>query len=67
VIVLPDAVTVTGRVVVNGKPATNAGVVVTDARRRPLDADHGRPEKGGSSSTISQGRWGMIVAAPDSP
>jgi len=66
VIVLPDAVTVTGRVVANGKPATNAGVIVTDTphndRSTPTMVD---PKTGRFVvDDLEQGPWGAIVAAP---
>ena len=66
VIVLPDAVTVTGRVVANGKPATNAGVVVTDSpdddRTTPAMVD---PKTGRFVvDDLEAGSWGVIAGAP---
>jgi hypothetical protein len=65
-IVLSDAVTVTGRVIANGKPATTAGFVVTDSpdddRSTPSTVD---PKTGRFVvDDLEAGTWGVIVAAP---
>ncbi|HEV7556216.1 MAG TPA: carboxypeptidase-like regulatory domain-containing protein [Kofleriaceae bacterium] len=66
VIVLPDAVTLTGRVIANGKPATTAGIVVTDSpdddRSTPSMVD---PKTGRFVvDDLEAGSWGVIAGAP---